>query len=110
VALAFSLWYILTCTIKLTVTFLVCGNAMVPKTGRIKLGWELIAGAAAGGCQVVCPESAFSCLTFIPVGSRNQRALFDLAVASRITLYKCVHMYKFIKLGGNTEHPCLQIN
>jgi solute carrier family 25 aspartate/glutamate transporter 12/13 len=27
---------------------------MDPETGRIKLGWELIAGGTAGGCQVVC--------------------------------------------------------
>lgn len=27
---------------------------MDPETGRIKLGWELFAGGAAGGCQVVC--------------------------------------------------------
>jgi solute carrier family 25 aspartate/glutamate transporter 12/13 len=27
---------------------------MDPETGRIKLGWELVAGASAGGCQVVC--------------------------------------------------------
>jgi solute carrier family 25 (mitochondrial aspartate/glutamate transporter), member 12/13 len=26
---------------------------MDPDTGRIKLGWELIAGGTAGGCQVV---------------------------------------------------------
>jgi len=26
---------------------------MDPETGRIKLGWELFAGGAAGGCQVV---------------------------------------------------------
>ena len=26
---------------------------MDPETGRIKLGWELIAGGTAGGCQVV---------------------------------------------------------
>ena len=26
---------------------------MDPETGRIKLGWELVAGGAAGGCQVV---------------------------------------------------------
>lgn len=28
---------------------------MDPETGRIKLGWELVAGGMAGGCQVVCP-------------------------------------------------------
>lgn len=27
---------------------------MDPETGRIKLGWELMAGGMAGGCQVVC--------------------------------------------------------
>jgi len=27
---------------------------MDPETGRIKLGWELVAGGMAGGCQVVC--------------------------------------------------------
>lgn len=26
---------------------------MDPETGRIKLGWEIIAGGTAGGCQVV---------------------------------------------------------
>lgn len=39
--------------IKLTVNDLVRGQAMDPETGRIKLGWELIAGGTAGGCQVV---------------------------------------------------------
>ncbi|KAH7923251.1 mitochondrial carrier [Leucogyrophana mollusca] len=39
--------------IKLTVNDLVRGRAMDPETGRIKLGWELIAGATAGGCQVI---------------------------------------------------------
>jgi len=39
--------------IKLTVNDLVRGRAMDPETGRIKLGWELVAGGAAGGCQVV---------------------------------------------------------
>jgi hypothetical protein len=40
--------------IKLTVNDLIRGRAMDPETGRIKLGWELIAGGMAGGCQVVC--------------------------------------------------------
>lgn len=39
--------------IKLTVNDLIRGKAMDPETGRIKLGWELFAGGAAGGCQVV---------------------------------------------------------
>jgi len=39
--------------IKLTVNDLVRGAAMDPETGRIKLHWELIAGACAGGSQVV---------------------------------------------------------
>ncbi|KAL1706195.1 mitochondrial carrier domain-containing protein [Schizophyllum commune] len=39
--------------IKLTVNDLVRGKAMDPETGRIKLGWELVAGGMAGGCQVV---------------------------------------------------------
>ncbi|KAH7886041.1 mitochondrial carrier, partial [Phlebopus sp. FC_14] len=39
--------------IKLTVNDLVRGRTMDPETGRIKLGWELIAGGTAGGCQVV---------------------------------------------------------
>lgn len=39
--------------IKLTVNDLVRGLAMDPETGRIKLGWEIIAGGTAGGCQVV---------------------------------------------------------
>lgn len=38
----------------MTVNELVRGRAMDPETGRIKLGWELIAGGTAGGCQVVC--------------------------------------------------------
>lgn len=39
--------------IKLTVNDLVRGRAMDPETGRIKLPWELFAGGAAGGCQVI---------------------------------------------------------
>ncbi|KAE9409110.1 mitochondrial carrier [Gymnopus androsaceus JB14] len=39
--------------IKLTVNDLIRSRAMDPETGRIKLGWELVAGGAAGGCQVV---------------------------------------------------------
>ncbi|PPQ63823.1 hypothetical protein CVT24_009773 [Panaeolus cyanescens] len=39
--------------IKLTVNDLVRGRAMDPETGRIKVYWELIAGGAAGGSQVV---------------------------------------------------------
>ncbi|KAL0951634.1 hypothetical protein HGRIS_008314 [Hohenbuehelia grisea] len=39
--------------IKLTVNDLIRARAMDPETGRIKLGWELFAGGAAGGCQVV---------------------------------------------------------
>ncbi|KIJ66207.1 hypothetical protein HYDPIDRAFT_86886 [Hydnomerulius pinastri MD-312] len=39
--------------IKLTVNDIVRGRAMDPETGRIKLGWEFIAGGTAGGCQVV---------------------------------------------------------
>ncbi|KAG2155496.1 mitochondrial carrier domain-containing protein [Suillus clintonianus] len=39
--------------IKLTVNDLVRGRAMDPETGRIKLGWELVAGGTAGGCQVI---------------------------------------------------------
>lgn len=39
--------------IKLTVNDLIRGRAMDPETGRIKLGWELVAGGTAGGCQVV---------------------------------------------------------
>lgn len=31
---------------------------MDPETGRIKLGWELVAGGTAGGCQVVCTDLA----------------------------------------------------
>jgi solute carrier family 25 aspartate/glutamate transporter 12/13 len=40
--------------IKLTVNDLIRGKTMDPETGRIKLGWEIFAGGAAGGCQVVC--------------------------------------------------------
>ncbi|TKY87655.1 hypothetical protein EX895_003236 [Sporisorium graminicola] len=39
--------------IKLTVNDLVRGHAKDPITGNITLPWELIAGGAAGGCQVV---------------------------------------------------------
>ena len=39
--------------IKLTVNEIIRGRATDPETGRIKLGWELFAGGAAGGCQVV---------------------------------------------------------
>ncbi|KZV70963.1 mitochondrial carrier [Peniophora sp. CONT] len=39
--------------IKLTVNDLVRGRAMDPETGRIPVPWELFAGGAAGGCQVV---------------------------------------------------------
>ncbi|KAJ7170155.1 mitochondrial carrier domain-containing protein, partial [Mycena filopes] len=39
--------------IKLTVNDIIRGRATDPETGRIKLGWELIAGGTAGGCQVV---------------------------------------------------------
>ena len=39
--------------IKLTVNDFVRKRAMDPETGRIKLIWELVAGGAAGGCQVV---------------------------------------------------------
>lgn len=39
--------------IKLTVNDLVRAHAKDPKTGEIKLKWELIAGGTAGGCQVV---------------------------------------------------------
>ena len=39
--------------IKLTVNDLVRNVATDPETGRIKLAWELFAGGAAGGSQVV---------------------------------------------------------
>ncbi|KDQ18258.1 hypothetical protein BOTBODRAFT_29604 [Botryobasidium botryosum FD-172 SS1] len=39
--------------IKLTVNDLVRGRAMDPETGRIALGWEIVAGGTAGGCQVI---------------------------------------------------------
>ncbi|EGO05052.1 hypothetical protein SERLA73DRAFT_118690 [Serpula lacrymans var. lacrymans S7.3] len=39
--------------IKLTVNDLIRGRTTDPETGRIKLAWELFAGGAAGGCQVV---------------------------------------------------------
>ncbi|KAH8927521.1 mitochondrial carrier [Atractiella rhizophila] len=39
--------------IKLTVNDLIRGKARDPVTGNIGLGWELIAGGGAGGCQVV---------------------------------------------------------
>jgi solute carrier family 25 aspartate/glutamate transporter 12/13 len=39
--------------IKLTVNDIIRRRATDPETGRIKLGWEFIAGGTAGGCQVV---------------------------------------------------------
>ena len=38
---------------------------MDPETGRIKLGWELVAGGMAGGCQVVCERCSCSDATLI---------------------------------------------
>ncbi|EFP89527.2 mitochondrial aspartate-glutamate transporter agc1 [Puccinia graminis f. sp. tritici] len=38
--------------IKLTINDLIRANAKDPVTGEIGLGWELFAGATAGGCQV----------------------------------------------------------
>ncbi|KAI7958592.1 hypothetical protein MJO29_006809 [Puccinia striiformis f. sp. tritici] len=38
--------------IKLTINDLIRANTKDPVTGEIKLGWELFAGATAGGCQV----------------------------------------------------------
>ncbi|KAI0673666.1 mitochondrial carrier [Trametes maxima] len=39
--------------IKLTVNDFIRARAMDPDTGRISLGWELVAGGTAGGCQVI---------------------------------------------------------
>lgn len=39
--------------IKLTVNDLVRGKFTDPKTGKIWLGWEILAGGSAGACQVV---------------------------------------------------------
>ncbi|KAI0718952.1 mitochondrial carrier [Cerioporus squamosus] len=39
--------------IKLTVNDFIRSRAMDPETGRISLGWELVAGGSAGGCQVI---------------------------------------------------------
>jgi solute carrier family 25 (mitochondrial aspartate/glutamate transporter), member 12/13 len=39
--------------IKLTVNDFVRSLTTDPETGRIKVGWELVAGGTAGGCQVV---------------------------------------------------------
>jgi hypothetical protein len=39
--------------IKLTVNDIIRARAMDPETGRIKLIWELVAGASAGASQVV---------------------------------------------------------
>ncbi|KAI0652392.1 mitochondrial carrier [Trametes meyenii] len=39
--------------IKLTVNDFIRARAMDPETGRISLGWELVAGGTAGGCQVI---------------------------------------------------------
>ena len=46
--------------IKLTVNDIARAAAMDPETGRIKLGWELVAGGTAGGCQVVRRKSFLS--------------------------------------------------
>jgi hypothetical protein len=45
--------------IKLTVNDIVRATAMDPETGRIKVGWELVAGGMAGGCQVVCERRSY---------------------------------------------------
>ncbi|KAG8811680.1 mitochondrial aspartate-glutamate transporter agc1, partial [Serendipita sp. 401] len=39
--------------IKLTVNDFIRTNVSDPETGRIKLGWELVAGGSAGACQVI---------------------------------------------------------
>ncbi|CCA67158.1 probable mitochondrial carrier protein ARALAR1 [Serendipita indica DSM 11827] len=39
--------------IKLTVNDFVRSRTSDPETGRIKLGWEIVAGGTAGGCQVI---------------------------------------------------------
>jgi solute carrier family 25 aspartate/glutamate transporter 12/13 len=39
--------------IKLVVNDFVRARMSDPETGRIALPWELVAGGAAGGCQVV---------------------------------------------------------
>ncbi|RDX51899.1 mitochondrial carrier [Lentinus brumalis] len=39
--------------IKLTVNDFIRSRAMDPETGRISVGWELVAGGSAGGCQVI---------------------------------------------------------
>ena len=38
---------------------------MDPETGRIKLGWEIVAGGTAGGCQVVCYTGRLYGHTFV---------------------------------------------
>lgn len=43
--------------IKLTVNDLIRTRMADPETGRIKLGWEIVAGGMAGGCQVVSLSS-----------------------------------------------------
>ena len=42
--------------IKLVVNDLIRGATTDPETGHIKLGWEIVAGGSAGGCQVVSPN------------------------------------------------------
>ncbi|KAG8830846.1 mitochondrial aspartate-glutamate transporter agc1 [Serendipita sp. 399] len=39
--------------IKLTVNDFIRTRTTDPETGRIKLGWEIVAGGTAGGCQVI---------------------------------------------------------
>lgn len=45
--------------LKLTVNDFVRSKTMDPETGRISLFWELVAGGAAGGSQVVSLDWCF---------------------------------------------------
>lgn len=47
--------------IKLVVNDLIRGATTDPETGRIKLGWEVVAGGSAGGCQVVSRAKLMLC-------------------------------------------------
>lgn len=64
--------------IKLTMNDLVRGKARDPDTGKIKLYWEVLAGAIAGASQVVFTNPLESESSRLP--SRT-RADFDLSVS-----------------------------
>lgn len=66
---------------------------MDPETGRIKLGWELIAGGTAGGCQVVCADKI------------TLRNCTDSSRSSQTPWKLCTLLYT--SPGLPLTHPCL---